>query len=39
MYDKKFVLDFADWYHNWLLNSERRGVEVELQKFTRFYNK
>jgi len=39
MYDKKFVLDFSYWYHNWLLNSERRDVEIELEKFKRMYNK
>ena len=39
MFDKKFVLDFAYWYHNGLLNSERRDVEIEFEKFYRMYNK
>ena len=33
MISKKLALDFADWYHNWLLNSERRDVEEEFKKF------
>ena len=30
---KKLMCDFADWYHNWLLNRERRSPEEELDKF------
>lgn len=30
---KKLMCDFAYWYHNWLLNRERRSPEEELDKF------
>lgn len=33
MISKNIALEFADWYHNWLLNSERRDVEEEFKKF------
>lgn len=29
----KLALDFAFWYHNWLLNRERKSVEEEFQKY------
>lgn len=30
---KKLALEFADWYHNGLLNSERKDIEEEFKKF------
>ena len=37
MYTKKEVLDFAYWYHNWLLNSQRGDVEEEFNDFIKYY--
>ena len=39
MYDKEFVLAFADWFHYWLSNWERRDTSIEFEKFKRIYNK
>ena len=39
MYDKKTLLDFAFWWHNWLDNAERREVDIDFDKFLRMYYK
>jgi hypothetical protein len=39
MYTKKEVLDFAYWYHNWLLNRDRWDVEVEFDDFIKYHRK
>ena len=36
-YTKKEVLDFAYWYHNWLLNRYRQEVEVEFDDFIKYH--
>lgn len=33
LYTKELVLEFAFWYHNWLLNRERKSVEQEFERF------
>ncbi len=38
-YTKKEVLDFAYWYHNWLLNRDRWDVEVEFDDFIKYHRK
>ena len=30
---KKLMCDFADWYHNWLLNRDRKSPEEEITRF------
>lgn len=38
-YIRKIVLDFADWWHNWLSNRERKTVEEDFEKFMKTYLK
>ena len=33
----KLALDFAYWYHNWLLNRDRWDVEEEFNDYKKYY--